>query len=218
MKFCGKCGEIVDLAKIRSREAKGFELSQGEVEVRTYHCTTSDEHKGDGYVTVTNKRVIYHGHGATSFMYNEVHLNKITGLKSYFGKGYNKKQIPYVIALVLIGLFLILGFYEYKMGIGALIIAASILMSSREASYHFAVCAQGSKSAVQIGFMQNTNRLTGQGAKLSIRARATNESRKMMSELGAIILDFQSIGDQALKKWVPEEEIDKKVEFKELER
>lgn len=217
MNFCEKCGSAVDLAEIYSRQKKSFNLSEKEVEVRTYHCTTLEKPKAEGYVTVTNKRVIYHGHGHSSFMHSEVHMDKITGVRNYFGLGYNKKKIMNGIILILISIWLFVLGQDFDgsrvAGFITLIIAVILLLKSKEVSYNFAIAAEGgNSSAVQIGYMANASELTGQGAGISINAAPTKETKEMMRELGAIILDFQSLGDQAIKKWAPEKEIAEIVE------
>lgn len=222
MKFCEKCGKPVDLGEIRSKAKKGFDLSEKEVEVRTYHCTTLENPNAEGYVTVTNKRVIYHGHGDSSYMHSEVHMNKITGMRSYFGSGHNMKKIIFAIIFTLLSIlvFLLAGGETWANNVGVItfIIAIILFITSKEVSYCFAISAEGGNgSAVQIGYMANAGDLTGQGAGMSINAMPTDETKRMMSELGAIILDFQNLGDHALKKWVQEIEEGKSVDIKKPE-
>jgi hypothetical protein len=66
-------------------------LSEKETIVKTYHCTTLQKPAGEGYLTVTNKRVVFHGHGESgggkSKLVSEVPIEQVSGINVYYGNG-----------------------------------------------------------------------------------------------------------------------------------
>ncbi len=205
MKFCKKCGVKLEEVGQVSNAGRSFLLSENEVEVKEYHCTTMGKSKGEGFVTITNKRVIYHGYGDNSRMLSEIHIEKITGVRTYYGKGYNIKQIVLGVIMILISIAAVSFFRSVinPVTIVLSILGIIMILNSKEVAYCFGISADGGNmSPVAIGGMGNEQNLTGQGAGLSIVAMPTEQTRIMMKELGAIILDFKNLGDYALEKWV----------------
>jgi len=126
-------------------------LSENEVKVKTYHCTTLKRPRGEGYLTVTNKRVVFHAYGTSaqgqSKLVSEVPIETVSAIRTYYGSG-----------------------------------------------------AMG--TPINLGAGSFGADMTGQGAAMSVMAQPTSETEMMMNELGAMILDFKSMGDHAIDKWL----------------
>lgn len=71
--------------------------AQGENTVRTYHCTSLSSGwlrlKAEGYLTITNKRVIFYAfgssYGGTSIFLSEAPIADISGINSYKGTSFS---------------------------------------------------------------------------------------------------------------------------------
>lgn len=67
--------------------------AEGEGVVRTYHCISLNSLllnlKAEGYLVVTNMRVIFYAHGmsftGTSVMHSEVPIQDVSGISTYKG-------------------------------------------------------------------------------------------------------------------------------------
>lgn len=206
-KFCQGCGTKVEQDLSSSNSKKIFELSKGETEVKTYYCTTLEDPFAQGYICVTNKRVIYYAFGESSKRFNELYIDKISGINSYYGMGrvtqYLKNAITGVLAAIFFktvlsdisilmwGSLLVSGFYIYKYFFDKSII------------YYFDILSEASNSSgISIGLFGGN--ITGQGAAISTKAIPTQQTHVMMKELGAMILDLKNLGDHAVEMWKEE--------------
>lgn len=235
--FCGECGTpIGENVHKSSIDYKTFvALSEGEVKVKIYHCTTLKRPQGEGYVTITNKRVIFHAFGksggGSSKLVSEVPIETISGVRTYFGTGINIMELVLGILSSLLSLFFMFNknwgvFSEFGSKISIiplavfLTLAIVFLLRFRKVSYELSVYSTGANgSPINFGDGTFGNKLTGQGAAASISALPSEDTIKLMKEIGAIILDFKTMGDHAIEKWAPDikikKSLDKKVENKE---
>lgn len=93
-----------------STESQSFTFSNGETEVRTYACTTLKKLFSPatvGYLTVTNKRVVYHCIGqsmsGSSALLSEMPLEDVAGISSMVGISLN--WIALILTLILMYFF-----------------------------------------------------------------------------------------------------------------
>ncbi|WP_234121954.1 zinc ribbon domain-containing protein [Clostridium hydrogenum] len=220
--FCGECGAPINSSSNKSSlDYKTFvALSEGEVKVKTYHCTTLKKPQGEGFVTVTNKRVIFHAFGksggGSSKLVSEVPIETISGVRTYFGTGINIMELVLGILFSLISLFFMFNktwgvFSEFGSKISIiplaifLTLAIVFLLKFRKVSYELSVYSTGANgSPINFGDGSFGNKLTGQGAAATISAFPSEDTVELMREIGAIILDFKSMGDHAIEKWAPD--------------
>lgn len=208
--YCKNCGQAIELnksfctacgTKVEKTDHSIVTLSHNEQEIKTYHVTTLDR-KTNGYITVTNKRVIYHAYGKKSKTLSEVQMDKIGGVSTYFGKGFH--IIMTIIAIIVF--LLALGMSNATDGgsvfFGGLI-AAIILYFAYQHTYYIGIFADGTTtSPISVGSKAGSRKLTSQGAAIVVNGRVTKEGLSMMTEIGAIILDFKNLGDHAIERWV----------------
>lgn len=91
-------------------ERKIVELSEGEFVIRSYQCSVQKSafsQACDGYLQVTNKRVIYanstKSSGSSNLLVSEVPLEDVGSITSYVGRSLNiLLLLPFVILLTLI--------------------------------------------------------------------------------------------------------------------
>lgn len=203
-KFCTVCGSEVKNIEKENYEIKSkpFVLSKNEVEIKTYCCTTFEKPFAKGYITVTNKRLMFYAFGQSSKRFSEVYINKITGVNSYYGTGHD---IGYLKMIVLPILIWIIGkiFESYitkSIAILGVIYCVISYIFRKQLQYRFSIIAEGSDSApISIGAVGGE--LTGQGAAIATQVIPTGQAHIMMKELGAMILDLKNLGDHAITIW-----------------
>ena len=185
-------------------------LSPTEQLLTKYKCTKLLFPKCDGQLLVTNERLIFFGRGINSRIVNEVQIQTVTGLKSYFGRKFIPRYLIIGIVLCLVGLLLtvssamsmsarpsfyggpsagtiVLGIFGIFAGIG--VVAGGILFFCflcYPLVFHLDIFAQAIAPAIQIGEPQVSG-----GALYSVIGRPTEDTDRMMRELGAWIKAVQ---------------------------
>lgn len=193
-------------------------LSEGEKVVKRYLCTDLvSPMKTSGYLTVTNKRVVFEGIGTSGSMNSrltqETALDGISGINSFYGYDIH-------IKLIIAGIFFILSsFYSFYVSgqvgsyseivsgrlvfAGFVMLVIGVLLIYAGIQKCFILTLLSSKSegtGITIGTKPSS--MIGNGALYSMSGRPTQETDLMMSELGAMIQDLQSKGDLAARKWM----------------
>lgn len=177
-------------------------LSEGEQVVKSYNCANVRFPRCNGYLTVTNKRVIFHASAATSNINKEVQLESVSGLDCYTGTNINFFGI--LVALAVFVGSIALANEAYRGGgkyliIGILIAAAIAFLSVQKTYFLKVFSSKANNSPISLG--AGVRSLAGNEALYTLRCRATNETTAMVMELGALISDLQTLGDHAIEKW-----------------
>lgn len=221
--FCEHCGEALrelnEVFKEKYVMNSNILLAENEINVRSYLCTklplipflNITPLAGSGYVSITNKRVIYYGEsGKSNIFSSEVAIDTVTGFKT-------NKSTNYRILLFLILFSMTIAATSYVsdevsgfLGFIVFIIGFIItLLGARKKTYSFTVYSNGSQaSALDIsasGFSTNmasliTNSIFGK-FKMSLNPLPAKDSIKITNEIGAIVMDIKNLGDFALEKW-----------------
>lgn len=201
----------------RKKNKFSASLSNNETIVKTYHCTSLRRPSGEGYLTITNKRVVFQGQGSSgggkSKLMSEVPIEHVSGVSSYYGYGL---KVKFIIVGILLSILTILcaikafssdsydssknvyGTFAFLLAIIAIIFFAF----SKKANFNLSVYSTGATgSPINIGNAGFGSKLTGQGAVFAIVAEPTDETEKMMDEVGAVVLDLKDMGDHAIDKW-----------------
>ena len=177
-------------------------LSEGEQVVKSYNCANVRFPRCNGYLTVTNKRVIFHASAATSNINKEVQLESVSGLDCYTGTNINFFGI--LIALAEFLGSIVMANATYRGGgkyvfIGLLIAAVITYLSIQKTYFLKVFSSKANNSPISLG--AGVRNLAGNEALYTLRCRATNETTAMVMELGALISDLQTLGDHAIDKW-----------------
>jgi len=220
--FCGSCGA----SRLSSSSQSTYssygnfvKLSENEVRIKTYHCTTLKKPKGEGYITITNKRVVFHGYGnsstGSSKLVSDVPIETVSGIRTYYGTGLNILALIFGIIFSIPTLIMLFNsdfgiFAKYSskaVWIPFLIclgLAIFFLRRCKQGSYYLSIFSSGANgSPISIGDGSLGGRLTGQGALMTVVATPAADTQELMQEIGAIIMDFKSMGDHAIEKWAP---------------
>ena len=93
---------------MEAQKFAGLKYAEGEVEVRTYLCSDIYSPSSKGYLTVTNKRVIFQGMSSGSRVNQETWLDGVSGIDAFYGKDINTSKIIRSIVLMIIGLIVMM--------------------------------------------------------------------------------------------------------------
>ena len=187
----------------------GIKLVKDEKMVRTYHCTTYGLiRKKEGYITVTNKRVIFESVDTTSRVANEVVLDGVTGFRNYYGLSISPALLvtAFILGMSAVSLFGT-GFDFY--GGNPFILPSIIMLMIAGACGFFAfkrsvvVSVFSSKaSGTPICIGESPRSMIGNGALYTMVGKPTEDTGTMIREIGAMVQDLQTRGDHAIEDWV----------------
>lgn len=192
----------------RSIEGSSFNnaLADGEVIVKRYNC--ADIRGVKGYLTVTNKRLLFDASstGISRFS-QEVTLSSVSGLSCYRGTNFNFGRLFIGAIVALVGLIIIMtanGSFiseqQFAVGVFILFIGGLIIYTGIKTAFQIAVYAKDvSLSPIVVG--EGPTSLLGNSALFAVVSTPTLDTDLMLSELGALVQDLQSMGDLAIEKW-----------------
>ena len=237
-KFCQKCGAsrttISDTGIDQAPEAalnetnalqeepvcqglNGIALADEEVIVRTYRCSALKFPKCTGYLSVTTRRVLFHGssgksdYTSGSRIVNEVPLDAVSGISTFYG---GKVLLERLIAGILFIISAIVVFSSNQetrysdpsplltvIGFIGLLIGIFLLARCFRKTFSLKIfSSKASASPIDIG--EGASGGIGKNSALfSVTANPTEETDKMMLELGAMIGDLQRMGDYGVEQW-----------------
>lgn len=185
-------------------------LADGEEVVKEYACTQLKRPKCQGTLSVTNKRIIFHGKGRTSRIQKEVPIKLVSGLDTYYGINFDFVKIILGIIILFVGIYIFritAQFQQYSSDnflffYACLIIAFGIFLIwlGIQPCFILSLYATGTDGMpIQIGTPPISS--IGNGALYSLKAVKSSETDLMMKELGAMVEELQTMGDMAIEKW-----------------
>lgn len=190
-------------------------LSENETLIRAYEASALKTPKATGYLVATNRRLMFIGESSgvigASILHREVNMAHITGLYAYYdtGKSFGKLVFAAVLALI----FLMLGFAFPPLFLGLAWPAYLFyqFFQYRNAQMQVNILADGTQnSPIAFGQIEDgglINRLmswfgaSGNNAWMSVIAGPGRDAATLVHELGALVLDIQTLGDHAVEKW-----------------
>ena len=183
----------------------GLVLADGEVVVKQYQCAKVSGARG--YMTVTNKRLMFNAYGGASRLSQEVTLSSVSGISSFYGVNFDFKKIVIAVALGIMGLMTIFtsgdGFgASISMIIGTVMLAGAAVLAYLGIKRAFMISIYAKDvnlSPIMIG--EGPSTLFGNKALYALEGTRTAETDRMINELGALVQDLQTLGDHAIDKW-----------------
>jgi hypothetical protein len=228
--FCSKCG-APNPAKQAARQSVRTEptetrtanwataganggaspvLAKEEKVVKTYHCSKLRFPSCDGYLSVTNRRVIFHGYAAGSRIVDEVQLDSVSGLSTFYGGRLKVAQLIAALVMTLVSIwaltqaasdsFIKIQILPTPLAVILLVLAVILLITCYRKMFFLKVYsskANGSPIAIGEGY----GGFGGNGAVFTVTAAPTAETDAMMLELGALVSDLQRTGDYGTADW-----------------
>jgi hypothetical protein len=199
----------------QSAGSRGFDgnkvlLAEEEKIIRSYHASHMKFPPCEGYLTITNKRMIFRGEGGSSFVMDEVKIDSVSGFTSFCGSRFISILAFLGGLLSLYGLVNISQSFRYSVDMtGVLILIAGVAMlffSRREIFMLKVFSSQALGGAIEIGEGLGAagplSTIMGGSAVYSLVGRPTVHTRTMLGELGAIVRDLQTLDEESvLSKW-----------------
>ena len=194
-----------------SNSEKSFpKLADGERMIKEYLCSTLKFPRCKGRIAVTNRRVIFHGRGdASNRIVQEVDVQEVKGVTSYYGTNFDWKKIIIGIIFILISLSALSAAsseYNYSgsgsgglVGMLMLTIGICLIVFGIKKIFILEIYASSCSPAISIG--QSPVGTVGNAATFSVYGEPTDETNQMMIEIGALIMDLQTLGEYAYEKW-----------------
>ena len=178
-------------------------LAENEKVVRQYQCSNIKRPRCTGYLTVTNKRILFQAKAATSRVAKEVVLDSVSGLDCYYGLNISIVGIVLGALLALCGLTALFsggGGPAVLMGLILLALGVVIIVFSIRKSFFLSIfSSKANGSPISLGAGART--LAGNGALYALVSEPTADTDRMLNELGALVQDLQTLGDHAIEKW-----------------
>ena len=185
-------------------------LADGEYKITSYLCSQLKFPKCEGRVTVTNKRLIFHGVGGGFFdnrIVQEVGIQEVRGISSYYGLHIYWGKLIFGIIFTLIGLTAFsamsnMGSYggyasasldSSLFMILVLAVGIYLIVTAFRKAYFLNVYTRAMSAGIEIGNGANT--LLGNSAGFSIVGAPNRETNKMMKELGSMVMEIQKYGE-----------------------
>ena len=181
-------------------------MSEGEKKIKSYHCSQLTFPKCDGYVTVTNKRIIFHGDSFKGRVIDEVKIDTVSAISSMYGIKIKWKLLIAGILILLVGIISII--IASNMGsiflsmLPIFAIGALLIFLSRKEVFTLKIFSSSASGApIAVGEGESNNPFFKNTAGYSVIAKPGHNTDKMMLELGALVSDLQTMGDLAIDKW-----------------
>jgi len=215
--YPGAIGSPSSPTAVNPINTHGVVLANGEQPVREYRVTRMERPKGDGYLLVTNRRLLFvseaQGVAGHSVLIRETHLPDISGVTGYVGKGLS---IGRIILIALLTFFFIGWGFLYRPLFLMLVLPAYLawrLWKSQGKEITLVIRARGqSESSVALVARQNTGifglfvGLFGSHSPLAgVILGPGPDAERAIQEIGALVLDLQTLGDVALERWAKAE-------------
>jgi hypothetical protein len=179
-------------------QSRNVVLSDGEQIVKSYCCAKMVHPKCDGYLTVTNKRILFEGRGGASRVTQEAWIEGVSGINAFYGWDIQVLRLILGIIAVIAGFVV---FRSSKPAAIALLVIGGLLIYSALLKCFKMEIHTGNFTASGISLGSSPTSALGNGALYTLTGRPTEDTDCMMNELGAMVKDLQTMGDLAIQKW-----------------
>lgn len=174
-------------------------LTDGEEVIKNYEVTRGLIIPLRGYLTVTNKRVVFHSKGLISNVLQESPISDIGTIQQSYGFVFRPKFL-----LISIVLFVICGLLSNTLGkldihVGWIFLLAGLVCLAFIIKPTNTLKIKTGKAACE-GIQCGDDKTQGL-AFSALTAIRGKDSTLLMQEIGAMIMDFQTLGDNAIDKW-----------------
>lgn len=190
-------------------------LSENEQVIRSYEASILDRPKATGYLVATNRRLMFVGESSgvigASVLHREVAISHVTGLYAYYDTGRTFGTLVFAAILAVVFILLGSGFPLFFIGLAWPAYLVYRFLQFRHAQLQVNILADGThNSPIAFGQIEDgglVNRVlglfgaSGNNAWMSVIAGPGRDALAIVREVGALVLDIQTLGDHALEKW-----------------
>lgn len=153
-------------------------MADGEIPIRSYNVSKETFGRTPGKLTVTNKRIIFSAASAKSKAFMSTPIDTVGSIDIITGRNY---------LMLIYGILLILPIIT---------IPLAISMIRKSKAMYISISATNSSPGMVIGDIA-----TGGKALDAAYGNPGRDVGLIMAELGAMVLDLQQFGDNAIEKW-----------------
>ncbi|GMK41941.1 hypothetical protein PCCS19_50000 [Paenibacillus sp. CCS19] len=189
---------------------QGIVLADNEVVIRQYEASALDVPKAEGFVIVTNRRVIFTGSSqsitGSGLIIRDAKIDSVTGVMAGLMRHRSFKLLIFGAILGLIGLIMTINNSSIiswlMLVVGAICIYNGL--RSKGILMYISILGAQTSSALSVTVEKSTlfSRVKGNDALMTVTAAGPGRNtEQMLRELGALIQDVQIMGDHALDKW-----------------
>ena len=154
-------------------------FAEGETVIRSYNVTKKGTQNSPGRLTVTNKRLIFTAVDRKSKAFMSTPIDTVGSIDIITGKDLLMTLLGILFCLTII-----------------LLIPGIILLAKNKGSMFISISSINSSPGMVIGQVDTHGK-----ARNAIVGQPGSDVNELMSELGAMILDLQQFGDNAIEKW-----------------
>ena len=208
MSFCENCGTELDQGGHcprcgASSTTHGVRLAEEECVVKEYRATTRRTwwSKADGYLVVTNRRILFVGEGHTkvgrSILIREVQLPDVSGVSSYYD---NRLSIAYLMWAASVGV-MIIELARIHIGYILLSILPAWLVWKAVRKTIMLIIHSRSMDQSPVALVPAQSRFLFIRAERAVMGMPGPDTELLVSEIGALILDLQTRGNLAVEAW-----------------
>lgn len=193
---------------------------EGEVSIKSYLCTEFNSRifgiKAKGYLEVTNKRLLFQALGESmqgwSVIHNEVAIGDVSEIKIYKGTLFNLRLfiVGLVVLVLLVSLIKVVFQFAFNSGglgnfiaiVGFALGAYWLYKNLKKEAFSLLINTKGGDGNVV--YLAGLSPFGGgnTAASKALVAAPAKDSELMLREIGAVILDIQNMGEDAIKKWM----------------
>jgi len=181
-----------------------MKLASNEFLVRRYQCSQLKFPRCEGILSVTNRRILFYGYGRGSQIIHELPLDSVSGISSFYGRNLIIWRIVVMILAFAIIAYIYLS--DSAWGIWGIVpfllflVGVYMIANCLRKTFHLQIySSKASASPINIG--EGDNGSFSNSAMHSIVAEPAEDTSRMMQELGAMIIDLQTLGDLGVDKW-----------------
>ncbi len=175
-------------------------LMENEVVVQNYQCCDLVLPRVEGFLTATNQRLIFHASGGNSQVNQSVAIESIGGIDAFYGMQLKWGLIIFGIIFILSSFSLFRATYSALAGLILLVIGGFMLYRGIRRCFYLSIYSKTQPgSPISIG--EGAKGLLGSSALYSLRCQPTTDTDRMITQIGAVIKDIQTLGDLAVEKW-----------------
>lgn len=189
---------------------RGIVLAENEVVIREYEASALEVPKAEGYVIVTNRRVVFTGSSqsiaGSGLVVRDVKVDSISGVVAGLVRNRSFKLLILGVLLALVGLFMT--FKDLSLVSSLILIIGAICLyfglKSKGMLMYINILGSQSSSALSVTVESSSlfSRVRGNEANMTISAAGPGRhTEQMLREIGALIQDVQVMGDMAIEKW-----------------
>lgn len=172
-------------------------LSAGEFVVRHYQCSAIKHPRVNGFLTLTNRRLIFHGKSSSSRIVRDIPIDQVDGFDSFYGMNLKIFRIIIGVIAVIAGLVMLATFMPWSLLL--ILLGIVLVITGIKRSYYLTVRVGDPGGRFELGSAPES--MVGNGSVYALASDPGPDVDRMLGELGALLIDLKSGDPQAIERW-----------------